>query len=123
MSKGKHTKLPWKIGVTSDNRTVVSSGMGKAFIGIVADVEVDHWKESRRGDKDVDAVREEINANGAFIVKAVNSHDQLVKALKLAQSQLEYCGYGDAWERECAEEADVEGKIDEALKAAGEEMK
>ncbi|QPF86979.1 hypothetical protein IC762_12065 [Bradyrhizobium genosp. L] len=31
-------------------------------------------------------------ANAAFIVKAVNNHDDLVKALKLARARIEYLG-------------------------------
>ncbi len=39
----------------------------------------------------------------------------LKNALKAAQSHLEYCGYGDKWERECAESSNLSGIIGEAL--------
>ena len=43
---------------------------------------------------------------------------RLIEALKLAQHHLEYCGWGDPWERECAL-ADglpetIQGVLDEA---------
>jgi hypothetical protein len=44
---------------------------------------------------------------------------QLVEALEAAESHLDYCGYGDKWESECAlDGADPLGKkIAAALKA------
>lgn len=43
---------------------------------------------------------------------------QLLKALKLASEHLDYCGYGDRWERECAQAAKLEEKIAAAIEAA-----
>jgi hypothetical protein len=45
---------------------------------------------------------------------------QLFKALVLAQGHLDYCGYGDNWERECAEASGIEKKIDAAVEAGKE---
>lgn len=45
---------------------------------------------------------------------------QLFDALTDASSHLEYCGYGDKWERECAREQKLEEKIIAALVAAME---
>lgn len=53
--------------------------------------------------------------HAAAILNAVNSHDGLVAALEDARTHLEYCGYGDKWERECAEEYGLAKKIDDAL--------
>jgi hypothetical protein len=39
----------------------------------------------------------------------------LRKALTAAKDHLEYCGYGDSWERECAEEQGLPEKLEEAL--------
>ena len=39
----------------------------------------------------------------------------LADALKAARDHLEYVGYGDAWERECAESIGLEDEIKEAL--------
>ncbi len=39
--------------------------------------------------------------------------ETLVAALKAAQEHLEYCGYGDAWERECA--GDLSNQIFDAI--------
>lgn len=46
---------------------------------------------------------------------AITLHETLV----LAQEHLEYCGYGDTWERECAAYNGLSGKIQEALKLMG----
>ena len=40
---------------------------------------------------------------------------ELVEALKSAQAHLKYCGYGDVWERECAESDGLEPNIEKAL--------
>jgi len=39
----------------------------------------------------------------------------LREALVAAKDHLEYCGYGDNWERECAEAQGLEKKIEAAL--------
>lgn len=36
---------------------------------------------------------------------------QLVEVLEVAQSHLDYCGYGDSWERECARVLKLEERI------------
>ena len=41
----------------------------------------------------------------------------LYEALKDAQEHLEYCGYGDNYERECARDEGLPEKIAEALHA------
>ncbi len=46
----------------------------------------------------------------------VTTIEKLMKALEAAQYHLEYCGYGDKWERECAE--GLPEQIDEALREA-----
>lgn len=43
------------------------------------------------------------------------TRSELRDALEAARDHLEYCGYGDAWERECAEARDLSGKIERAL--------
>ena len=40
---------------------------------------------------------------------------KVVMALKAARDHLDYCGYGDAWERECAQALGTEKKIKEGL--------
>lgn len=45
---------------------------------------------------------------------------QLTEALKAASDHLDYCGYGDKWERECAYEEKLPGQIEAALKASEE---
>lgn len=45
--------------------------------------------------------------------------ERLKETLLAAQSHLDYCGYGDKWERECAREEKLEERINDALSAAG----
>jgi len=45
----------------------------------------------------------------------------LAEALRDAADHLEYCGYGDRWERECARDAGLPKKIEEALSLAYDE--
>jgi hypothetical protein len=47
--------------------------------------------------------------------------DTLRAALEVAASHLDYCGYGDNWERECAQEAKLEEQINAALAATSPE--
>lgn len=84
--------------------------------------EVESWPEWKR------------NVIGAFISKqhqadpakpAAPTTDELLKiittlydALSEAKAHLDYCGYGDSWERECARTQNIEGHINEALEAA-----
>lgn len=35
----------------------------------------------------------------------MEKEEELLEALELAKEIIDYCGGGDAWERECAEEA------------------
>lgn len=42
----------------------------------------------------------------------------LLDALNAAHEHLEWCGYGDSWERECAMEAKLPQKIEAALAEA-----
>jgi hypothetical protein len=48
------------------------------------------------------------------LVKLQKQVAQLREVLQAASDHLDYCGYGDAWERECA--GDLEERISEALK-------
>ncbi len=43
---------------------------------------------------------------------------ELLEALKAASEHLDYCGYGDSWERECAVAAGLEKQIAAAIEAA-----
>jgi thioredoxin-related protein len=43
---------------------------------------------------------------------------ELLKALLLAQEHLEYCGYGDTWEREVASAKRLRERIDKAISNA-----
>lgn len=52
------------------------------------------------------------------MAKLTELETTLVEALRAASEHLDYCGYGDKWERECAKEAKLEKKISDALDAA-----
>jgi len=47
----------------------------------------------------------------------------LYEALTLAKEHLDYCGYGDAWEREAAEHQKLPETIAEALEKAKKYIK
>jgi methylmalonyl-CoA mutase N-terminal domain/subunit len=48
---------------------------------------------------------------------------QTREALSDAKDHLDYCGWGDSWERECAKEQGLQPKIDAALDVAEEALK
>lgn len=48
--------------------------------------------------------------------KNKNITKELYQALLAARDHLDYCGYGDNWERECARADKLEEKIENALK-------
>lgn len=43
---------------------------------------------------------------------------ELTNVLQSASDHLDYCGYGDSWERECARESKLEEKITASLEKA-----
>lgn len=47
--------------------------------------------------------------------------EKLLVALKAAKEHLDFCGYGDSYERECARAAKLEEQITEAIAAAEED--
>ena len=57
-------------------------------------------------------------ANAEFIIQACNAHDELVGALKAAEQHLDYCGWGDTYERECAREQKLPNMIAKAIAKA-----
>lgn len=50
-------------------------------------------------------------------MKLTKLEKQLLNALEAAKDHLEYCGYGDSWERECAGN-ELPNKIEAAIEAA-----
>jgi hypothetical protein len=56
----------------------------------------------------------------AMTDKLTDLERELLEALKEAKGHLEYCGYGDAWERECALDCDdpLDQKIANAISKA-----
>lgn len=62
-----------------------------------------------------DAAGAEAAATVAELMNRGQHAEALRDALQLASDHLDYCGYGDAWERECAEAAGLEKTISDAL--------
>lgn len=73
-----HTATPWF--VYDEAKTVSAVNSPEDGGDIVCDAPEDATESMKRWD-----------ANAAFIVRAVNSHDSLVKALENAESALRYC--------------------------------
>jgi hypothetical protein len=66
---GGHTPTPWRVYKTTNGRLLL--GIGDADAGGITDAEFGLWRSEP-----------ERSANAAFIVKAVNSHEALVTALR-----------------------------------------
>lgn len=49
--------------------------------------------------------------------------ESLLAVLEDAEGHLEYCGYGDSWERECAYDQGLPKKIQEAIETADKILK
>jgi len=85
MAEKAHTPTPWKIGAAGD----ICHGAG-GWNGVPLHT---GWVE------DAWINDETAKANAAFIVRAVNSHDKLVEALRLvAHSGKFQCFDDDAWD-------------------------
>jgi hypothetical protein len=50
-------------------------------------------------------------------LKKIANYKQVYDALVEAESHLDYCGYGDSWERECARHDNLPEKLQAAIKA------
>lgn len=74
----QHTQVPWHIEPLQADQGE-SIAVCAAGIGVVAVISPD---------EDGTFTREIDEANAAFIVKAVNAHDQLVAALKMAEAYI-----------------------------------
>lgn len=51
------------------------------------------------------------------------TYEELEKAFRDAMAHLDYCGYGDSWERECARDSGLISDLEKVLKALGPEAK
>jgi hypothetical protein len=54
------------------------------------------------------------NFDGGEVVLA-SEYDKVAAALREAVGHLEYCSYGDSWERECADEEGLPDKLSKIL--------
>lgn len=53
-----------------------------------------------------------------LIARLLNGESRLLVALKAAEAHLDYTGYGDSWERECAISSDIPGLIERTIAEA-----
>lgn len=102
MGEGKHESTPWYVIPNTEYRG--------AYCGIT-NKEDEEWVVAVHG------FARATNANARFIVRAVNSHAQLVQALKSARCTLIKIKKPGLWKEIVAEDL---SKIDAALKAAEE---
>jgi hypothetical protein len=104
-----HTPGPWHVGAQNDTLYVIA--------GKPPSLNNDYPVHDA-GRVVIAKVYPKDEANARLIAAA----PELLSALKSAKEHLEYCGYGDKWEREYAEANKLEEKIDEAIaKAEGRE--
>ena len=96
----EHTPGPWTLEMTTGGKTHVGR-FGDGHVLTVAEV----WECSTRA---------EFEANAKLMAAA----PELLEALKAASDHLDYCGYGDSWERECAVEAGLKKQIAAAIEKA-----
>jgi len=52
----------------------------------------------------------------------VTINEELLRVLKLARDHLEYCGYGDSYERDCARDEGLPRLIEQTIKRAEGEL-
>lgn len=71
----KHTPAPWHYGHVGTDALWIGPGYNQTPVA-----HVDH---------DMEYARDNSRANAAFIVRAVNAHDDLVEALRAARQYLE----------------------------------
>jgi hypothetical protein len=108
LREGEHNPLPWYV---KDSKGVMLGSSGNKGAIFICDRSAGTWVAELPAGK-------ESEANAALIVRAVNAHAALVQALAAAEEHLEYCGYGDTWERECATASRLPEIISEALRQA-----
>ena len=79
----KHTATPWRINPRSRSTVQTLDGDTVAACGV-------------RSDLSKPNLHEELEANAALIVRAVNCHEELVAALEKAANQFGCLGYVDS---------------------------
>jgi hypothetical protein len=78
----------------------------------------DHIDGCNEGDLTTAVIR--LDDEAKFINSVYAAAPDLLEALIAAQRHLEYCGYGDDYERECARDEKLPQKIDAAIAKATE---
>lgn len=111
----EHTPTPWAVPVSEGNDTLICEDLGEKLGTIIADVSrpIKNFTLYR------DISWDEAAANAAFIVKAVNNHDALVEALKMARNRIAVLGPFAATRHFDANEKVFLPKIDAVLDTVG----
>ena len=86
----------------------------QGFINYLVQVGTDHSKSG------MDATAEDYLESVKRFRKLRKVFKLLHEALTAASDHLDYCGYGDEWERECAEGDKLPTKIETALALSSE---
>lgn len=99
-----HTPTPWDLSChTYDGQQLIDIGTKTTTVAIITESE-ETWLEDR--------------ANAGFIIRAVNMHDELVKALEKAQCDLELSHMREADDEVRVELGKTIIKVREAIKKA-----
>lgn len=114
----KHTPTPWRVDedgdtdiLDKDGFCIVSGEEPFAILhGYAEKLNIPHWADSEAASREIS--EEESRANIAHIVRCVNSHEALVKALQ------RFVAYGDVFGYRKGEESPYEQACT-ALAAAG----
>lgn len=114
MSKTAHTPTPWAVEdpFGPEQYSIVQDGLAAYDWQFIAHVPVGNLVDG-------EFPRMQAEANAAFIVRAVNSHDALVSALEEAREELRYLMHSSMSDEQIAEElADIDAAL--SLAAASE---
>lgn len=93
--KAKHTPMPWWL----DDDGNIASGFGVSYITIA----------DPRCSKAIDP--QEIDANAEFIIRAVNSHEELLETLKYCLGVFQLRGSGQESPKSNSEMCDLIGGV------------
>ena len=124
MSKAQPTPRPWRQGrtlLTAQTRTWNGKQWreNETFEGLQVFA---NFRDEDQGRGRILVCRCERVEDARYIAQLPNIVSRLKEALKAARDHLEYCGYGDRWERECAYDRGLPDLINQAIEQAEKEV-